>query len=225
MSTVAHLRKFTALIIDCDGVRLDSNRIKTDAFRQVALRYGIEAADALVQFHVENGGVSRYRKFEHLLTHILGQPRNASELKALTEAYGEHVYSALLQCPVTAGLHDLRKATAGQAWMVVSGGDETELRTVFAARGLDVLFDKGIYGSPASKEVILKREKLSGNLQLPALFLGDSRYDHEVATQEGLHFVFVRRWSEFKEWRHYCAAYGVPLINDICDVASLYDIN
>ena len=86
-----------------------------------------------MRFHVENGGVSRYRKFEHLLTAILGHATNEVEVKVLTDAYGECVYRELLQCDMTAKLHELREAMTGQAWMVVSGGDEQELRRVFCS--------------------------------------------------------------------------------------------
>lgn len=214
-------KTLTTLVFDCDGVILDSNRIKTDAFRSVALRYGPDVAEALVQFHVQNGGVSRYRKFEHLLVNILGQVRDEKEVQTLARAYGECVYNELLQCDITSGLHELRKATADQAWMVVSGGDEVELRRVFAARGLDALFDRGVHGSPATKDVILQRELSSDNLKRPALFVGDSRYDHEAAKRAGLQFVFVHGWSEFQGWQAYCATHQIPIIEKLADLRSL----
>lgn len=211
-------KPFATLVFDCDGVILDSNRIKTDAFRSVALRYGSEAAEALVQFHVQHGGMSRYRKFEHLLVNILGQVEDAKEVQMLASAYGECVYCELLQCDVAPGLFELRKATANQAWMIVSGGDEAELRRVFAARGLDALFEGGIHGSPATKDIILQRELSSGNLKLPALFVGDSRYDYEAAQRAGLHFIFVHGWSEFHGWQSYCATHQIPTIEKLADL-------
>lgn len=213
--------RFATLVFDCDGVILNSNRIKTDAFRQVALRFGPDAADALVQFHVRRGGVSRYRKFEHLLVDILGQTGVEQEVQVLAKEYGDRVYCELLRCSMAPGLQELRKATTGQAWMVVSGGDEAELRRVFKARGLDALFDRGIYGSPAAKDVILQRELSSHNLERPALFVGDSRYDHEVAHGAGLQFVFVHGWSEFQGWQEYCGAHKIPAIEKIADLRSI----
>lgn len=221
MSRIAAIREtFATLVFDCDGVLLDSNRIKTDAFRQVALRFGPEAAEALVQYHVQNGGISRYRKFEHLLTGILGQSAGEAQVTELADAYGECVYRELLRCSVSEGLHELREGTAGQAWMVVSGGDERELRRVFSARRLSPLFDRGIHGSPATKEQILEREMASGNLKLPALFIGDSRYDHEAASRAGLRFAFARAWTEFQGWEEYCAANRIPVIDRIGDLLS-----
>jgi phosphoglycolate phosphatase-like HAD superfamily hydrolase len=211
-------KALTTLVFDCDGVILNSNRIKTDAFRSVALRYGPDVAEALVQFHVQHGGVSRYRKFKHLLVNILGNVGGEKEVQTLASAYGECVYNELLQCDIAPGLHELRKATADQAWMVVSGGDEAELRSVFAARGLDTLFDRGIHGSPATKDVILQRELSSANLMLPALFVGDSRYDHEAAQRAGLQFVFAHGWSEFRGWQAYCDIHQIPTIEKLADL-------
>jgi phosphoglycolate phosphatase-like HAD superfamily hydrolase len=216
--SIANHKPFTTLVFDCDGVILNSNRIKTDAFRSVALRYGVDVAEALVQFHVQHGGVSRYRKFEHLLANILGKVDNEKEVQTLASAYGEYVYRELLQCEIAPGLHELRKATADHAWMVVSGGDEAELRRVFAARGLDVLFERGVHGSPATKDVILQRELSTANLELPALFVGDSRYDHEAAQRAGLQFVFVHGWSEFQGWQAYCATHQIPIIEKLADL-------
>jgi phosphoglycolate phosphatase-like HAD superfamily hydrolase len=200
-------------VFDCDGVILDSNRIKTEAFREVALPYGDAAAQALVAFHVAHGGVSRYAKFAHFLSHILGRGHAPEpEVAALAAAYGEQVYLKLLDCPMAEGLAALRAACPGAGWMVVSGSDQAELRRVFAARGLDALFDQGIYGSPANKDEILARELATGTIKQPALFVGDSRYDHEAATRAGLHFVFASRWSEFHEWPQYCAAHHIPVV-------------
>ena len=217
MGAVNH-KPFTTLVFDCDGVILDSNRIKTDAFRSVALRYGSHVAEMLVQFHVQNGGMSRYRKFEHLLVNILGQAGGEKEVQALASAYGERVYRELLKCDIANGIHELRKATADHAWMVVSGGDEAELRRVFAERGLDTLFERGIHGSPATKDVILQRQMSAANLELPALFVGDSRYDHEAAQRAGLQFVFVHGWSEFQGWQAYCATHQIPIIEKLSDL-------
>jgi phosphoglycolate phosphatase-like HAD superfamily hydrolase len=214
-------KPFATIVFDCDGVILDSNRIKTDAFRSVALRYGADVAEALVQFHVQHGGMSRYRKFEHLLVNILGQAGGEKEVQTLASAYGERVYRELLKCDIANGIHELRKATADHAWMVVSGGDEAELRLVFAERGLDTLFDRGIHGSPATKDVILQRELSAANLEMPALFVGDSRYDHEAAQRAELQFVFVHGWSEFKGWQAYCATHQIPIIEKLADLQAI----
>lgn len=185
------------MVFDCDGVLLDSNLIKTDAFYDCALPYGRTAAQALRDFHVQRGGISRYAKFEHFLRHIVGQSTvDETELKALIDRYGAQVRSALLTCPAAHGLAALRQATPQARWMVVSGSDQTELREVLLARGWGDWFDGGIFGSPDTKDTILQREISQACSPTPAVFFGDSAYDQQAALAAGLEFVFVSDWSE-----------------------------
>lgn len=214
------LSQYSTLVFDCDGVILDSNRIKTEAFREVALPYGEEVAEALVRYHVANGGVSRFRKFQYFLENLLAEEATSERVSTLAAQYGECVYQGLLACPVTPGLDALRQATAGIGWMIVSGGVEEELRRVFAARGLAPLFDKGIFGSPATKDEILAGLLASGGLRLPALFVGDSRYDHEASSRAGLDFVFASAWSEFSGWSAYCEAHRIRAVSAAVDLLS-----
>jgi len=208
------------LVFDCDGVLLNSNRIKTEGFREVAKQFSSDAADALVEYHVQNGGISRYLKFEYLLVEILGLHASKTEIEKLANQYGNFVYRQLLTCPVTQGLEELRKATKNMKWMVVSGGNQEELRSIFAERGLDELFDNNIYGSPRTKDEILNQIISDGVLQCPALFLGDSRYDHEAASRAGLHFVFVYEWTEFTVWKEYCRVRRIPTIDSVRNIFS-----
>ena len=65
------VNRYKTLIFDCDGVILDSNRLKTQAFFEASKRYGKRAATKLVEYHLENGGVSRFKKFEYFFSDIL----------------------------------------------------------------------------------------------------------------------------------------------------------
>lgn len=205
---------YDSLVFDCDGVILDSNRVKTEAFRQATLPYGAEAAQAMVDFHVARGGISRYEKFRHFLDEIAGGGSEA-DLQALLDRYAGAVQEGLRACAITPGLEELRAATPAANWLIVSGGDQAELRQIFAERGLDRLFDGGIFGSPDDKIDILTREKANGTIRDKALFLGDSRYDHVAASTCGLAFVFVSGWSEFKGWQDYIAENDLPVIEEV----------
>lgn len=213
-----NLSAYRSIVFDCDGVILDSNRVKTDAFYNATLPYGEKAAAAMVDYHVRNGGISRYRKFAYFLGHLAPAGVPGPDLQALLAAYATEVKTGLLACEVAEGLEAFREHTGGTRWMVASGGDQAELRQLFEARGLMGWFDGGIFGSPDAKEEIVRRELANGNIRMPALFIGDSRYDHQVAQANGLDFVFLSRWSEFERWEDYFAAHDITIKSTMKDL-------
>lgn len=213
---------YKTLAFDCDGVILDSNRVKTEAFYKVALPFGEDNARTLVEYHRERGGVSRYEKFEYFLREIAGIQIDKQCLESLLHEYSVIVKQGLLNCNIATGLEELRKMTHGANWMLVSGGDQSELRNVFSQRKIDKLFDCGIWGSPDDKDTILTREIEARNLNRPALFLGDSRYDHEAAVRAGLDFVFVAEWTEFDSWELYCHKNNIPWVANLSEFLMLY---
>ncbi|RUO45192.1 HAD family hydrolase [Idiomarina aquatica] len=213
--------QYKTLVFDCDGVVLNSNHVKTKAFYKATLPYGEKAASTFVKYHTENGGISRYKKFAHFLEEIAGNIKGPG-LDELLERYATEVVDGLLTCDVAEGLEKLRKQTPDSRWLIVSGGDQDELRLVFEKRGLASLFDGGIFGSPTPKKDILDRELETGNIQQPALFIGDSKYDHESAQYAGLDFVFVSSWSEVNNANKWLES---NCITSVLSTACLLDLN
>ena len=196
-----NLLQYQTLIFDCDGVILNSNKIKTQAFYDVAKVYGHKPAQELKQYHMLNGGISRYRKFEYFLINILKKSLEQQELDKLLLSFPQEVKKAMLICEVAKNIKELRCKTKNSKWLVVSGGDQEELREVFKKRKLDIYFDGGIFGSPDNKERILMNEKNNFNINGKSLFLGDSMYDYQVASAAGIDFIFLNKWTELKNWR------------------------
>lgn len=206
---------YGSLVFDCDGVLLNSNAVKTRAFYDAALPYGEAAALSLVDFHVANGGISRYKKFQFFLEDLVPQ-RHGPTLEELLQAYACNVKQGLMTCEVTPGLKSLRERSSNSRWLVASGGDQNELREVFSHRGIDHYFDGGIFGSPDDKALILKREIASGNISMPALFLGDSRYDYLCSAAAGLDFVFISQWTEVVNWEVWCREQQIKTAESVC---------
>lgn len=218
------ISRYATLLFDCDGVVLDSNKVKTLAFYNAALSYGLHAAEALVEHHKKHGGISRYKKFEYFLKNIVGTKVEQSNLDQLLEDYAHDVREKLLTCEVSPGLEKLRCDTSSR-WMIVSGGDQNELRDVFAQRNFAKYFDGGIFGSPDTKDMILERELINTNIKFPALFLGDSKYDHQAANNAGIEFLFVHDWTEVKDWRKYCGDHSLDYVNNISHLNDCISMN
>lgn len=206
-------------VFDCDGVILDSNKVKLDAMRAAAEPYGETVAKALVAHHIEHGGVSRFRKFEFLFERILGRPPENGEMDSVKERFANASRQGLLGCAEAPGLRKLLAAIRSDIpRFIVSGGFQDELRDIFTERDLLRHFT-AVYGSPDSKDSILARERKNGQIADPAIFVGDSRYDYEAATKAGMGFLFLHGLTEFSDWANYFSERPVTIFRDLSELA------
>lgn len=205
--------KYNTIVFDCDGVVLNSNQVKIEAYYNTAINLGASPlqAQALVDYHIKLGGISRYVKFEYFLREVLKQEVTEASIQLYLKEFGSILDKTLMQCEVAANLHALKQATTHARWMMVSGGDQVEVQTTIGRRNIAHLFEAGIFGSPDNKDVILAREIENGNLRMPALFFGDSKYDHQASTNAGLDFVFLSGWTDVKGWQAYCQQHHINI--------------
>ena len=216
---MTNLSKYQTIIFDCDGVILNSNFKKIEAYRNTAIRYGANEnqADQLAQHHIKLTGISRYVKFKYFLKEIMGEEILEASMNKLVKTLNEEVIKLLNNCEIASGLKELKSKTSKVKWMVASGGDQDELRFLFKEKNIDFYFQDGIFGSPSSKHEIIEN-KLKENTFLPALFLGDSLYDIQTAQKYNLDFIFVYGWTDFDEWKKICQENELNYIEKIHDL-------
>jgi HAD superfamily hydrolase (TIGR01549 family) len=214
-----NINQYSTLVFDCDGVILNSNFQKIEAYRNAAIIFGAETheAEALVKYHIELTGISRNIKFHYFLETIMGRKATEDDMNFLIKSLNNEVISLLKNCEITSGLEELKKQTQGKTWMIASGGDQEELRFLFSDKKIDHLFDGGIFGSPKSKHEIIESH-ISGDTFHPALFLGDSLYDIETAKKYNLDFIFVSDWTDLENWESICKSYNVESIKTVSDL-------
>ncbi|WP_218310929.1 HAD family hydrolase [Alteromonas antoniana] len=215
-----NLKEYKTLVFDCDGVILNSNKIKSEAFYNSVSDYGHEVARQLVDHHIKYGGVSRYEKFKYFFARILNRSVSSDELNSVIDRYANEVRQGLLSSEVAEGLGELRIATQGATWLVASGGAQDELRVIFNNLNLAEYFDGGVFGSPTPKDKIVEMQLRSGAIGNPSLFLGDSRLDYEVANKFNLDFVFITQWSEFEGIEKYSKEHNIVMERDIKSLLS-----
>ncbi len=213
------INNFKTIIFDCDGVILNSNKIKKEAYLKVAsYHYGKNLAASFVRYLSKNTGKTREHFFNHFLTSIVPKELYKVDLNQLISEVTIEIQKGLMECEISKSLFKLRQKTSNIRWLVVSGGVQTELRDIFDKRSLLELFDGGIYGGPMTKDEILNSLVKENNIESPIVFLGDSKYDHEVSSRANIDFIFLSEWSDFKEWKSYCKK------NKILNIKSLSDL-
>ncbi len=209
------LSLYRTAVFDFDGVILDSNQAKTDAFRTTLEGDPPELIDRFIEYHKTNGGVSRYEKFRCYYRDILGMEAYDDAADDAVARFGEHSWNALMSAAEIPGavraLEILR--ASGTPSYVVSGGAEHEVRKVVTARGLDPYF-ASVHGSPTSKTEHLATLRDAGKLRNPGIYFGDARLDMEAALAFGLTFVFIAGFSEWADGARVCAERNCVTIND-----------
>lgn len=203
------------MVFDCDGVILDSNNLKTDAFSEAIKGEPQEKIELLSLYHKEHGGVSRYHKFKYYFEKINPQENSEGKIKKANARFAEIVCNGLKECDYVPGVLNFinKTKTLNIDIFVISGSDEDELKEVFADRKIDELFVM-ILGSPVTKYEHMKKVIDKVGRDSKGVYFGDSKLDMDVAESFGLDFVFVKGYTDWHEWPTLINSKGYTTIVD-----------
>ncbi|NPE27418.1 HAD family hydrolase [Methanococcoides sp. SA1] len=180
---------YKAIIFDFDGVILESLDIKTKAFVSVYHKYP-ECADAITHYHLNNGGISRYKKFVHINNNIIGISIDEKEMERLAKAFSSAVIDEMIKCPFVNGALEFLKTYSDKFNIyIASGSPQDELRSIIEKRGIGEYFT-GVYGTPKSKPDIITAilEEMNINFK-DAIFIGDAMTDYDSAKETNIDFI------------------------------------
>lgn len=194
------LSDYDIYIFDCDGVILDSNQLKIEAMKNAleahfSNKYLIEQCVDYFRF---NFGKSRFHHVAHFLDNILTvEEEKRSELEQMILAdFSKQCRTLYLMAQLTPSFMAFLEQCKGKRY-VASGSEQSELRDIFAQRGLDVHFD-GVFGSPTAKAELIRRI-LEQEQNTNAVMFGDAESDMLSAQQNQIDFVFYALYSNVKE--------------------------
>jgi beta-phosphoglucomutase-like phosphatase (HAD superfamily) len=206
---------YRVAIFDCDGVILDSNKIKSEAFGLTLRGEKPHLVEEFIEYHQKNGGISRYVKFTHFFKNIKRQLNYDKPLVEALELYGQLSKKGLLECPEIPGIRRILKHLNSLKipCYVTSGGDQSEIRDIFKSRNLTTYFE-GIFGSPLSKIENLAKINKKKCLPIPGVYFGDANSDLEAAKKYGLDFVYISGASEWDKGPLVCKKMNLSIYND-----------
>ena len=196
--------RYDYMIFDCDGVILDSNRLKSRAYANALPGEPTKLVHAFVDYHKKNGGISRYEKFHYYFNEMKNSPNAEKETHVALGRFSTIVKKCLLECNYVPGVLEFihQVNSLGIPIFVVSGSDEKELIDIFRQRGILDLFER-VYGSPVNKNDNTAKVLKRVGLQKKGSFFGDSKSDYAAASKYALDFVFVSGLSEWCEGSQY----------------------
>lgn len=177
------------LVLDFDGVIVESNDAKTDAFRAVFARFP-EHAEAMMAFHLEHVSASRYAKFDQLLAK-LGRQGDARLREELAREFSARTVDAIAAVPLVPGAEEfLHAMTPHVPTYLASVTPADDLEVILERRGLRRWF-RGVYGCPPWTKANAVRDALVREACSPAeaLLIGDSAGDQRAAGETGVEFI------------------------------------
>ncbi|MFH0865866.1 MAG: HAD hydrolase-like protein [Bacteroidota bacterium] len=208
------------IFFDFDGVIAESVNIKTEAFKQMYIRYGKKIASKVVKHHMENGGISRFEKFK-IYQDWLGLENSPSKISELSLQFSEIVMQGVIDAPEVKGTSSFLENYCNhyRRW-IISGTPTEEMIEIVSKRKLGKYFT-GIYGSPKKKqewtEYIINRWNLT---RTETIFVGDAGSDHDAAIESGILFILRKTEENFMLFKNFTG----PRINDLTQLHEVLSI-
>jgi phosphoglycolate phosphatase-like HAD superfamily hydrolase len=176
------------IIFDFDGVLVDSVNVKTEAFRAL-FKDEEQHLTEIIDFHLANGGISRFAKFEYIHRSILKEDLSEERSRELGDTFSRLVVKKVIECPTMPGaLEFIRKYSGQIPLFMASATPQDELQEIVSKRRMSPFFQE-IHGSPRNKSEIIQdilyRNRLAAG-DVP--FVGDAINDYMASLETGSPF-------------------------------------
>jgi len=207
------MNEIKAVILDFDGVLVESNTEKTEAFKELFTLYP-EHEEEMLAYHFQNFSVSRMRKFEHFVHDFMKRPDDTETVTEMAARFSDLVTKRVIACPEVPGaMSFLQRFSKRFPIYISSATPQSELIEIIHRRGM-TSYLTGIFGDPPVKKreairSVLKREKVFPE---ETLFIGDALSDYHVARETGIRFMGRDSGLPFGEE-------DVPLYRDLFEIS------
>jgi len=210
--------QYKGVILDCDGVILDSNDFKIAAMREALRHYDTMIVNDFIEYFKSNFGKSRKKHLEHFFYFHLQRPPTPGEEDVILAEYAKNCVIQYNSCSMCSGAYQFISRTNDVRLWVASGSDEKELNSVFKQRKIDMFFER-ILGSPKRKADNVAEIIRSSNLDTNDICLiGDSLADYEAAYENGIDFIFCSKYSNTPSIASALPNEKVRIINSLEDI-------
>lgn len=181
-----------ALLLDFDGVILQSAALKTRAFADVYAGADPAMLARITDYADTHGGVTRSAKFAHIEREFFGRSGAPDDVEHLAARFRERVFDAVLTCDLVPGaLTLLELAVPVLDLHLVSGTPHEELVEIVERRGLARWFDTVRGAPPPKREAFARILDERGYAPREVLAIGDALTEYAAARELLMPFVAV----------------------------------
>jgi len=177
------------VVLDFDGVIVESADIKTEAFVALFPEYPEHHA-AIRRYHLRHAGISRHIKITAIRHEILGERGDPARDGRLAGQFRELVEERVARAALVPGVRAFLAAARRRFHLyAASGTPQDELRRLAERHGIAPDF-AGIFGSPETKPAMLRRIATAEPVTPHEMVMvGDGESDRDAAHETGVHFV------------------------------------
>jgi len=185
------LHNKSVLIFDFDGVIADSVEIKSNAFAELYRGYSTEIVNKIVNYHVKNGGVSRFDKIRYYQEEILGEDSANSKITEMANRFSKIVFDNVVSCKSIKGIEVFLEyyCTGKKKCYINTATPIDEMIRILKKRN-QINFFTGVYGYPKSKIENLNHIASQYSVD-DMVFFGDADTDLEASDRVGVDFIEI----------------------------------
>lgn len=185
-----YLNNYDVVLWDFDGVIIDSMKIRTMGFRILFQNYSDSSIQKLIDYHLLNGGKSRFVKIEFFYENVLKKSITKSEVQLLAKEYSSIVFPLLCEekLLISKIISYIKENRFNQEFHIVSGSEHFELNDICKELNIDQYF-KTIHGSPTKKEILVSNILKRKESAVKTCLVGDSINDFNAAKKNNIDFV------------------------------------
>ena len=189
-----------SIIFDFDGVILDSNKAKGQAFVELFKNQNKNIKKKIYDFHINNIGKSRDYKIKHIINNVLKEKKiSKKNLSFLSKKFSTIVFEKVIKSKYIFGAKKfLKYNSSNYDFHLSTATPYNEIISILEKKKILKYFDS-INGSPESKDQHIK--KILKNWKYKKkdiIFIGDSLNDYNVAKKNGIIFFAIK--NEFNNF-------------------------
>jgi phosphoglycolate phosphatase-like HAD superfamily hydrolase len=178
------------LLWDFDGVIFDSMSVKADGFKELFKNYDKTILNNFIEFHYQNGGMSRFDKIKYFYTDLINKNISDEKINSLAKKYGEIIKKSLFNKDnlILDSLEFIRNNYKKYRFHIVSGAEHNELNELCKFLEIENYFIT-IEGSPTKKSILI--DNLIHRFDYKkdeVVLIGDSFNDYKAATKNNISF-------------------------------------
>jgi HAD superfamily hydrolase (TIGR01549 family) len=178
------------ILFDFDGVILDSMPIRDYGFKKIFEYFDDALVSQLLNYHNENGGLSRYVKIKYFYNEILDKEILEEEIDDYASNFSKIMKKELVNKKylIVDTLEFIKNNFKKYNLHIVSGSDERELKYLCKKLEIDKYF-QSINGSPTEKNKLVESVLLDNEyLTKETILIGDSINDYVASEVNSIDF-------------------------------------